>query len=209
MTETVELTPELLAKRDRLLEVLCNLGRVAVAFSGGIDSTVVAKAARLALGDRAVAVTADSASVPRSELAEAAELARRVGIRHVVVSTQEFDNPDYLRNDGSRCYHCKSELYSQVESILPGVNEKWLLGIFTASDGHADPIATCRAYTAALRARGVQVCEGVPVQQITSAGGSVTGVTTPIGELKADVVVLAAGSGSARLLHLRQPRGAR
>jgi glycine/D-amino acid oxidase-like deaminating enzyme len=88
---------------------------------------------------------------------------------------------------------------AEVESILPGVNEKWLLGIFTASDGHADPIATCRAYTAAARARGVQVCEGVPVQQITSAGGSVTGVTTPIGELKADVVVLAAGSGSARL----------
>ncbi len=88
---------------------------------------------------------------------------------------------------------------AEVESILPGVNEKWLLGIFTASDGHADPIATCRAYTRALRERGVQVCEGVPVQQITVAGGSVTGVRTPIGELQADVVVLAAGSGSARL----------
>jgi glycine/D-amino acid oxidase-like deaminating enzyme len=88
---------------------------------------------------------------------------------------------------------------AEVESILPGVNEKWLLGIFTASDGHADPLATCRAYTRALRERGVQVCEGVPVQHITFAGGSVTGVATPIGELKADVVVLAAGSGSARL----------
>jgi glycine/D-amino acid oxidase-like deaminating enzyme len=88
---------------------------------------------------------------------------------------------------------------AEVASILPGVSEKWLLGIFTASDGHADPIATCRAYTAALRARGVQVCEGVPVQKITLAGGSVTGVTTPFGELKAGVVVLAAGSGSARL----------
>ena len=88
---------------------------------------------------------------------------------------------------------------AEVESILPGVNEKWLLGIFTASDGQADPIATCRAYTAALRERGVQVCEGVPVRQITCAGGSVTGVTTPIGELRSDVVVLAAGSGSARL----------
>jgi glycine/D-amino acid oxidase-like deaminating enzyme len=88
---------------------------------------------------------------------------------------------------------------AEVESILPGVNGKWLLGIFTASDGQADPIATCRAYVAALRKRGVQVCEGVPVQRITFAGGSVTGVTTPVGELKADVVVLAAGSGSARL----------
>ena len=88
---------------------------------------------------------------------------------------------------------------AEVASILPGVSEKWLLGIFTASDGHADPGATCRAYAAALRARGVQVCEGVPVRKITRAGGSVTGVTTPFGELKAGVVVLAAGSASARL----------
>ena len=88
---------------------------------------------------------------------------------------------------------------AEVASILPGVSEKWLLGIFTASDGHADPSATCRAYTTALRARGVQVCEGVPVRKITLAGGSVTGVTTPFGDVKARVVVLAAGSGSARL----------
>jgi sarcosine oxidase subunit beta len=58
------------------------------------------------------------------------------------------------------------------------------------------PIATCRAYTAALRARGVQVCEGVPVQAITLAGGAVAGVTTPAGEVKAGIVVLAAGSGN-------------
>ncbi|HEX4658657.1 MAG TPA: FAD-dependent oxidoreductase, partial [Streptosporangiaceae bacterium] len=88
---------------------------------------------------------------------------------------------------------------AEVESILPGVSEAWLLGIFTASDGHADPIATCRAYTAAVRARGVQVCEGVPVRGITVADGAVAGVVTPVGEVKAGVVVLAAGSGSARL----------
>jgi glycine/D-amino acid oxidase-like deaminating enzyme len=88
---------------------------------------------------------------------------------------------------------------AEMASILPGVSEKWLVGIFTASDGHADPSATCRAYAAAARARGVQVCEGVPVRKITVAGGSVTGVMTPFGELKAGVVVLAAGSSSARL----------
>jgi uncharacterized protein len=113
------LTPELAAKRDRLLAILADLPGVAVAFSGGIDSTVVAKAAALALGDRAVAVTADSPSVPRSELATARELAAAIGIRHEVVVTEEFDNPDYLKNDGTRCYHCKSELYAQVESLLP------------------------------------------------------------------------------------------
>jgi uncharacterized protein len=112
-------TPPLVAKRDRLLEVLRGLGSAVVAFSGGIDSTVVAKAAHLALGARAVAVTADSPSVPRAEVAEARRLAEQIGIRHRVVQTEEFADPDYVRNDGSRCYFCKSELYSRIESLLP------------------------------------------------------------------------------------------
>src|ERR1700744_4361579 len=98
MTAAVE-TTELLAKRDRLLAVLGELPGVAVAFSGGIDSTVVAKAAFLALGDRAIAVTADSPSVARAELDDARRLATLIGIRHVVVPTREFDNPDYQKND--------------------------------------------------------------------------------------------------------------
>jgi uncharacterized protein len=118
MTST-DLAPELLAKRDRLLEILGSLGSAAVAFSGGIDSTVVAQAAHMALGDKAIAVTADSASVPRSELEEAKELARRIGIRHRIVATQEFGDANYVKNDGSRCYFCKSELYTQIEQLLP------------------------------------------------------------------------------------------
>ena len=113
------LSPEMLAKRDRLLDAIRGLDRVAVAFSGGIDSTVVAKAAFLALGDKAVAVTADSASVPRAELEDACRLAEQIGIRHRVVRTEEFGDPDYVRNDGTRCYYCKSELYSRIEMLLP------------------------------------------------------------------------------------------
>jgi uncharacterized protein len=111
---------EIAEKADRLLAVLRAFpDGVAVAFSGGIDSTVVAKAAALALGHRAVAVTADSPSVPRAELADARRLAALIGIRHEVIRTGEFDKADYQRNDGSRCYHCKSELYDQIISRLP------------------------------------------------------------------------------------------
>lgn len=118
------------AKADRLLATLrAYPGGVAVAFSGGIDSTVVAKAAAQALGNRAVAVTADSPSVPRSELADARRLAGVVGIRHEVILTAEFDNLDYLKNDGSRCYHCKSELYDRIIAALPR------LGVGTVCSG--------------------------------------------------------------------------
>jgi uncharacterized protein len=118
-TRSEVLDADLLARRDRLLETLRDLGSVAVAFSGGIDSTVVAQAAFLALGERAVAVTADSPSVPRSELEEARQLAQRIGIRHQIVATEEFADPDYIRNDGSRCYFCKDELYGRIETLLP------------------------------------------------------------------------------------------
>jgi len=110
---------DLRAKTGRLLGVLGQLPGAAVALSGGVDSTVVARAAVLALGERAVAVTADSPSVPRAELEQAKTLAAAVGIRHVVVGTNEFDDPNYLRNGGDRCYFCKSELYSRVVRLLP------------------------------------------------------------------------------------------
>src|SRR3954471_13270816 len=119
--EAMPLSDELAGRRDRLLSILRGTGGCAVAFSGGIDPTVVAKAAQLALGERAVAVTADSPSVARSELEDARRLAALIGIRHEVVRTAEFDNPDYQRNDGSRCYHCKSELYDQILARLPAL----------------------------------------------------------------------------------------
>jgi uncharacterized protein len=119
MPPSPALPPELAAKRDRLLAVLRDMGSVAVAFSGGIDSTIVARAAHEALGGRAVAVTADSPSVARAELDDARRLAGRIKIRHVVVATEEFADPEYVRNDGTRCYFCKSELYGRVETLLP------------------------------------------------------------------------------------------
>jgi uncharacterized protein len=109
---------DLATKRDQLLETLAVLGNCAVAFSAGVDSTVVAKAAHIALGERAVAVTAVSPSLASGELEQAKTLAAQIGIRHEVISTDEFANPDYLRNEPDRCYHCKTELYGQIDAII-------------------------------------------------------------------------------------------
>lgn len=121
--------PELVARRDRLLEILRGYGRLAVAYSGGVDSAVVAKAARVALGDDAIAVTAASDSLAQGELEEATELAGAIGIAHRVIRTEEFADPNYLRNNPDRCYFCKSELYGRLESL------KVALGADTIASG--------------------------------------------------------------------------
>lgn len=109
---------QLSVKRDALLEQLTRYESCAVAFSAGVDSTVVAKAAQLALGDRAIAVTGASASLATGELDEARKMAALIGIRHEVLNTQEFAKPDYVRNAPDRCYHCKSELYTQLDAVV-------------------------------------------------------------------------------------------
>ena len=110
--------PQLCAQRDRLIATLKSYGRVAVAYSGGVDSTVVAQAAQLALGDAAIAVTAVSDSLAEGEREEAEALAQRIGIRHRVIRTEEFADPNYLRNNPDRCYFCKSELYGRLSVLL-------------------------------------------------------------------------------------------
>ena len=100
-----------------LVELIAGFGSCAVAFSGGVDSAVVAKAAQLALGPAAVAVTGRSASLASGELEAASHLANLIGIRHVVVDTGEVSQAQYAANGPDRCFHCKTELYTQLESL--------------------------------------------------------------------------------------------
>ncbi len=104
-------------KQQQLFSILRDMGQVIVAYSGGTDSAYLAWAASRTLGEKSVAITADSASIPESHKRDAIEFARQFGIRHELIPTHEFENPDYLKNDANRCFHCKDELFERLEEV--------------------------------------------------------------------------------------------
>ena len=106
-----------MSKLDQLRDLLRSYGSCLVAYSGGVDSVFLARVARDVLGDKSLAVIADSASLPRRELNEAMEIAERFQIPVRVVRTQEFQNPSYTANPTNRCYFCKHELFTELEPI--------------------------------------------------------------------------------------------
>jgi uncharacterized protein len=117
MSENAEVSPELERKRQALDWHLHSLRRVMVAYSGGADSAYLAYAAYRALGTEMLAVIADSPSLSRAHLRDAVEFAKSVGIPLKVIDTNELDNPDYAKNDSSRCFYCKDELFKVMKTM--------------------------------------------------------------------------------------------
>ncbi len=116
MTQTtIEISATVLGKEVRLKELLSGYESLGVAYSGGVDSSYLADVASETLGPNVRILLADSASVPRSEVDEATELAHARGWNFEIITTNEFDNEDYLKNDGTRCYHCRAELFAKMQ----------------------------------------------------------------------------------------------
>src|ERR1035437_9233414 len=114
--EIVSTVSTLDQKSERLRQMLAGHTRLIVAYSGGVDSAFLAWMAHQVLGDQMLAVIADSASLARTHLEDALAFAREHEIPVEVVETQELENPAYVRNDAMRCFHCKDELFTVLES---------------------------------------------------------------------------------------------
>ena len=114
MLDKDTLDPELADKFDVLCESLGKTGSIAIAYSGGVDSTLLLKVAHDVLGDEVLAVTGKSPSIPNREIEEAREFCRQEGIRHSVIETHEFEIEGFDHNPPDRCYHCKRELFTCI-----------------------------------------------------------------------------------------------
>jgi uncharacterized protein len=147
----MEVNQEFEERVARLRAILVEMGGVVIGMSGGVDSVVLARAAADVLGARALAVTADSPSLPRRELREAEELARLAGVRHIVVATGEVSDPRYAANPTNRCYFCKSELFERLDAIAEAEGLRWI-----AYGENVDDLGDHRPGARAAAERGVR-----------------------------------------------------
>ncbi|HKR02884.1 MAG TPA: ATP-dependent sacrificial sulfur transferase LarE [Pyrinomonadaceae bacterium] len=132
--ESLAVSPEADEKEQRLRSLLREMGSAVVAFSGGVDSSYVAYVAAEALGQRALCVTGESASLAERQRTEIAELVGRFGWRHEILRTEELDDPRYLANAPDRCYFCKTELYDKLAPLARARGYAFVLDGSTTDD---------------------------------------------------------------------------
>jgi pyridinium-3,5-biscarboxylic acid mononucleotide sulfurtransferase len=147
----VALEKSLEAKLTQLQQIFKDAQRVLVAYSGGIDSTLIAKIAFDVLGNRAIAITANSPSLLPSDLEAAIAQASEIGIAHQVINTAEMENPNYTSNPLNRCYFCKSELHDRLKPLAQSLGYEYVI------DGlNADDLKDYRPGIMAAKERGVR-----------------------------------------------------
>ena len=138
-------------KARKIKSLILEMDSALVAFSGGVDSTLVLALAHDVLGEKALAVTAQSASMPDREMKACHQLAKEIGVKHLVVKTEEMSNPNYRANPANRCYHCKTELYSSLKKVAQQEN---ILNILNGTN--TDDLGDYRPGLESAREQGVR-----------------------------------------------------